>query len=114
MRFRQCYGSWAERKANCPVCDEDPLNQLTEGLPYARRSQSRLICRLSGLPMDDDNPPMMLPNGYVYGQQVTLFMTAFLRRFAFRYYDKIFVIHRLKGTEEYGEWKRWMGNLPAN
>jgi macrophage erythroblast attacher len=52
------------------VCQE-PLNQLAERLPHAHCSQSRLICRLSGLPLNEHNLPMMLPNGYVYGEQVS-------------------------------------------
>merc|ERR1712240_831201 len=32
-------------------------------------SQSRLICSISGRALDENNQPMMLPNGYVYGEQ---------------------------------------------
>jgi len=68
MKTPQCYRPVGQRNAECPVCQE-PLNQLAEELPHSHCSQSRLICRLSGLPLNEDNLPMMLPNGYVYGEQ---------------------------------------------
>ena len=55
------------------MCQE-PLNQLAERLPHAHCSQSRLICWLSGLPLNEDNLPMMLPNGYVYGEKVSNYL----------------------------------------
>ncbi|EGW09140.1 Macrophage erythroblast attacher [Cricetulus griseus] len=33
----------------------------------AHCANSRLVCNISGDVMNDNNPPMMLPNGYVYG-----------------------------------------------
>ncbi|XP_065919491.1 E3 ubiquitin-protein transferase MAEA-like isoform X2 [Dysidea avara] len=51
----------------CPVCTE-PLGELARPLPYSHCAQSHLICTLSGKVMDDNNPPMALPNGYVYGE----------------------------------------------
>jgi len=68
MKTPQCYRPLAQRNAECPVCQE-PLNKLAERLPHAHCSQSRLMCRLSGLPLNEHNLPMMLPNGYVYGEQ---------------------------------------------
>ena len=64
----QCYKE-AERNPQCPVCSK-PFNALAKPLPYAHCSQSYLICSLSGNPMNEHNPPMALPNGYVYGEQV--------------------------------------------
>lgn len=51
----------------------DPLHLptyagLAEGLPRAKHSHSQLICAASHVPMDEHNPPMMMRNGYVYGQ----------------------------------------------
>jgi macrophage erythroblast attacher len=66
-----------QRNAECPVCQE-PLNKLAERLPHAHCSQSRLICRLSGLPLNEHNLPMMLPNGRVYGEQV--FISGFVHQ----------------------------------
>ena len=53
----------------CPVCSK-PFNELAHKLPFAHCSQSYLICAISGCPMNEHNPPMALPNGYVYGEQV--------------------------------------------
>lgn len=72
--FTQCYTDKDENKnPNCPVC-QDYLNQLADSLPYAHCSQSRLYCHISGLPLNENNQPMMLPNGYVYGEQVISFL----------------------------------------
>ena len=51
----------------------DPLHlptyrQLAEKLPYAKHVHSKLICALTGVVMSEHNPPMALPNGYVYSQ----------------------------------------------
>ena len=51
----------------CPTCIP-PLSCLSVSLPIAPRTHSRLICRMSGALMDDNNPPMALPNGYVYSK----------------------------------------------
>ncbi|KAK4875021.1 hypothetical protein RN001_011443 [Aquatica leii] len=64
-----CYSESSEnRNPTCPVCQKY-LNQLAEHLPFAHCSQSRLYCHISGLPLNENNQPMMLPNGYVYGEQ---------------------------------------------
>jgi len=57
------------RNASCPVC-QDWFNTLARPLPFAHCSQSRLFCSISGLPLNEHNTPMILPNGYVYGEQV--------------------------------------------
>ncbi len=51
----------------CPACTF-PLSCLARSLPVAARSQSRLVCRLSGAVMDERNPPLVLPNGFVYSR----------------------------------------------
>jgi hypothetical protein len=66
----QCYSSKENRNASCPVC-QDWLNILAMPLPFAHCSQSRLVCSISGLPLNEHNQPMVLPNGYVYGEQVS-------------------------------------------
>eukprot|EP00906_Rhabdomonas_costata_P003444 RCo005258 len=52
----------------------DPMgNKLYQGLarrlPQTYRMNSCLVCRLSGAVMDSNNPPLVLPNGYVYSYQ---------------------------------------------
>uniref|UniRef100_A0A674E0R6 E3 ubiquitin-protein transferase MAEA n=1 Tax=Salmo trutta TaxID=8032 RepID=A0A674E0R6_SALTR len=51
---------------DCPVCSKS-LNKLAQHLPMAHCANSRLVCKISGEVMNENNPPMMLPNGYVYG-----------------------------------------------
>ncbi|KAG7160563.1 E3 ubiquitin-protein transferase MAEA-like [Homarus americanus] len=53
---------------DCPVC-QPSLNSLASPLPYAHCSQSRLVCHISGEQLNENNQPLMLPNGYVYGQK---------------------------------------------
>ncbi|KAJ2490752.1 GID complex subunit containing RING finger motif [Coemansia sp. RSA 2050] len=56
----------SEHNRNCPVCQTDTLGKLAEGLPLSHHSNSNLVCRITGEKMNEDNPPMRLPNGYVY------------------------------------------------
>lgn len=44
---------------------QKPGNMLARDLPYSHHSQSFLICRHTGEVMDENNPPMALPNGQV-------------------------------------------------
>ncbi|XP_077283608.1 E3 ubiquitin-protein transferase Katazuke [Arctopsyche grandis] len=67
LKTPYCY-SVGSRVASCPVCCE-PLNSLAACLPHAHCSQSRLVCRISGDPLNENNHPMMLPNGHVYGEK---------------------------------------------
>ncbi|XP_018006816.1 E3 ubiquitin-protein transferase MAEA isoform X2 [Hyalella azteca] len=67
LKTPQCYKSNKESfNPDCPVC-VPTLNSLAKELPYAHCSQSRLVCFLSGETMNENNLPLMLPNGYVYG-----------------------------------------------
>ncbi len=66
--FSQCYKK-EEQSLQCPVCSNS-FNELASSLPFSHSSQSYLICRISGEPMNEYNPPMLLPNGNVYGEQV--------------------------------------------
>jgi macrophage erythroblast attacher len=72
LKTTQCYATstGARRPAsNCPVCTKQ-LGELARGLPFSHCSQSRLICFISGALMNEHNPPLMLPNGYVYSRNV--------------------------------------------
>lgn len=66
---RSCMADCERKNPDCPVCNEN-LNILASSLPFAHCSQSRLVCYMSGEPMNESNPPRMLPNGYVYGEKV--------------------------------------------
>ncbi|KAK0423707.1 hypothetical protein QR680_008289 [Steinernema hermaphroditum] len=63
-----------DSKCRCSVCHPD-VYDLAEGLPIRHSSQSLLICSHTGEKIDEDNIPMMLPNGYVYGQNAINEMT---------------------------------------
>lgn len=64
LKTRKC-GTEAERKSNCPTCVE-PYLSLAQSLPRGRHENSILVCSISGEIMDENNPPMALPNGNVY------------------------------------------------
>ncbi|KAL1450217.1 hypothetical protein WDU94_002661 [Cyamophila willieti] len=76
LKTPQCYSEVLEtRNKSCPVCTE-PFNSLAKGLPYAHCTQSRLVCSISGLQLNEYNQPIVLPNGYVYGEQALEKMAA--------------------------------------
>ncbi|KAJ1936227.1 GID complex subunit containing RING finger motif [Linderina macrospora] len=56
----------AEHNRNCPVCQHGTLGKLAQDLPLSHHVNSNLVCRITGENMNEDNPPMRLPNGYVY------------------------------------------------
>ncbi|XAR56123.1 hypothetical protein NMG60_11036469 [Bertholletia excelsa] len=50
---------------------EDPLSQesfrkLASPLPFSKQHHSKLVCYITKELMDTENPPLVLPNGYVY------------------------------------------------
>ncbi|ETN63502.1 erythroblast macrophage protein emp [Anopheles darlingi] len=67
LKTPQCY-SYTSKNMNCPVCQEN-VNEIAENLPFSHCAQSRLICRITGKPLNEHNLPMMLPNGQIFGQQ---------------------------------------------
>ncbi|KAL5284546.1 MAEA family protein [Megaselia abdita] len=66
LKTPQCYSA-NSKNMNCPVCQDD-FNKIAANLPYSHCAQSRLICRITGLPLNEHNLPMMLPNGQIFGQ----------------------------------------------
>ncbi|CAM6000956.1 unnamed protein product [Sphagnum balticum] len=68
LKTPMCYKKEGEKNPDCPVCS-DLLNKLASTLPCAHCSQSRLVCAISGQSLNEHNPPLVLPNGYVYGEQ---------------------------------------------
>eukprot|EP00050_Salpingoeca_kvevrii_P023018 m.136629 g.136629 ORF g.136629 m.136629 type:complete len:404 (+) comp9904_c1_seq4:409-1620(+) len=67
FKTRSC-GSADDCNRNCPTCNSD-LYTLAEDLQYAHHDNSQLVCRITGDLMNENNPPMMLPNGCVYGEK---------------------------------------------
>lgn len=54
---------------------EDPLShetfqKLAKPLPDSKHIHSKLVCFISKELMNEDNPPLVLPNGYVYSRKV--------------------------------------------
>ncbi|KAI9315461.1 CTLH/CRA C-terminal to lish motif domain-containing protein [Dichotomocladium elegans] len=68
LKSPQCYHE-DSRNVNCPVCDKDTFGKLAEGLPWSHHVNSTVVCRISGKIMNEDNPPMLLPNGRVYSHE---------------------------------------------
>jgi len=54
----------------CPTCQSNRLGSLAAKVPRNHHNNSTLICRITGKVMDDRNPPMCLPNGIVYSEEV--------------------------------------------
>ena len=52
----------------CPTCS-DIGSELATGLPFALQPHSRLVCRVTQTVMDENNPPVVLPNGFVYSRR---------------------------------------------
>ena len=77
MKTSNCYQQ-PSKNVNCPVCDSDTFGQLAEKLPCAHHVNSCLVCRMSGKIMDADNPPLVLPNGYVYSTKVIMVCSVIL------------------------------------
>lgn len=67
LKTPHCYKKSGQKNPECPICDQT-LNELAKMLPYPHCSQSKLICSISGKPLNEHNPPMMLPNGFIYGE----------------------------------------------
>ncbi|KAI8915347.1 CTLH/CRA C-terminal to lish motif domain-containing protein [Powellomyces hirtus] len=65
LKTPSCYNE-EDRTINCPICAADTFGRLAEDLPCAHHVNSCIVDRISGTIMDEDNPPMVLPNGYVY------------------------------------------------
>ncbi|XP_070492660.1 E3 ubiquitin-protein transferase MAEA [Chironomus tepperi] len=66
LKTPQCY-STNSRNINCPVC-QPQINEIAFSLPFSHCAQSRLICRVTKKPLNENNHPMVLPNGFVVGE----------------------------------------------
>ncbi len=67
LKTPACYKE-EDKNVHCPVCTF-PLNDLARPLPFSHHVNSTIVCRISGAVMDENNPPMILPNGNVYSLQ---------------------------------------------
>lgn len=64
LKTPMCYQN-DNKNPNCPVCNT-LINPIAENLPFSHRTQSCIVCRISGEVMNEHNLPMALPNGHVY------------------------------------------------
>jgi len=60
-------GKEFEVNLNCPVC-VPPYSEIAANLPFSHHENSSIVCRVTGALLDENNPPMILPNGHVYSQ----------------------------------------------
>lgn len=68
LKTPQCY-SKNSKSSVCPVC-QPHISEIAEPLPFSHCAQSRLICRVTKKPLNENNQPMVLPNGFVIGELV--------------------------------------------
>lgn len=77
LKLPVCYSPSAHTSnADCPVCDARGLGVLAKEVPWSHHVNSTIVCVISGKIMDEDNPPMVLPNGYVYSREALEEMAA--------------------------------------
>lgn len=77
LKLPSCFDP-SSKNVDCPVCDGESgaspqplgLGKLAKEVPYSHHANSTIVCRISGKIMDEDNPPMMFPSGYVYSKEV--------------------------------------------
>jgi macrophage erythroblast attacher len=74
LKNRQC-GKPDTTNPNCPTC-VDPFLTLARDLPQAQHVHSVLVCHISKKVMDENNPPMVLPNGNVYSNESLIRLAA--------------------------------------
>ncbi|KAH7907290.1 CTLH/CRA C-terminal to lish motif domain-containing protein [Hygrophoropsis aurantiaca] len=67
LKLPSCYDS--AKNVDCPVCDPC-IKSLADEVPFSHHANSTIVCRLSGKIMDEDNMPMVFPNGNVYSREV--------------------------------------------
>lgn len=77
LKLPTCF-DLSTKNVDCPVCDSDAkdssahrgLGKLAEDVPQSHHANSTIVCRVTGKVMDEDNMPMVLPNGQVYSREV--------------------------------------------
>lgn len=77
LKTPQCYSS-NSRNLNCPVC-QPHISEIAEPLPFSHCAQSRLICRVTKKPLNENNQPMVLPNGQIIGELVSVALLRSIR-----------------------------------
>ncbi|KAF9787953.1 CTLH/CRA C-terminal to lish motif domain-containing protein [Thelephora terrestris] len=74
LKLPSCYDASC-KNIDCPVCDAD-LGVLAQEVPSSHHVISTIVCQISGKIMNENNPPMAFPNGYVYSREALEEMAA--------------------------------------
>lgn len=70
LKSPACYSEEPELKSpDCPVCSKSAFGMLAMDLPNVHQVNPVLIDSVTRETMDDDNPPLALPNGFVYSRR---------------------------------------------
>jgi len=69
LKLPACYDKTQSRNPDCPICDKEGLSKLAEEVPWSHHVNSTIVCAISGKIMNEDNQPMMFPNGNVYSRE---------------------------------------------
>lgn len=109
--LRLCY------KESCSK--EDPLSQegfrkLAEPLPFSKLHHSKLVCYITKELMDHENPPLVLPNGYVYSTKVWIILWALSLMEVYLHIRLALTFVRLAGSRRNGQQKRRQNNMSKN
>lgn len=65
-----CSENTESRNESCPTCNKW-MQQISANIPATQKSVSTLICRITGEPINENNPAVALPNSEVYSMSVT-------------------------------------------
>ena len=65
LKCPSCYQN--DSVPDCPVCSE--FHQFAESLPFSHHENSSMVCRVTKRVMNEDNPPLALPNGQIYSSE---------------------------------------------
>jgi macrophage erythroblast attacher len=60
----------------CPACHPLYFAAVLPHVPHCRRSVSRLLCPVTREAMDENNPPVVLPNGRMYGRRTVQLLSS--------------------------------------
>lgn len=69
LKLRACYDE-ASKNTDCLVCETEGFGELANEVPWSHQFNSTIVCFISGKIMNENNPPMAFPNGYVYSKEV--------------------------------------------
>lgn len=64
----KCPHSFENRAAREDPLHATMLRELARDVPWSKHIRSKLVCAISSKVMDESSPPLVLPNGHVYGK----------------------------------------------